>query len=179
MTGYTDPVRQFRLRDLGPSLSVFVRFRDRGEYTSQPFFAGIQEIIGEVLLHSYSELDQGSNKGVTVINVFMEHVQHCVGINSHRANIGYSNCMIQTPMPIWSESLYAESYETPVTYLTKFVLFPSMARLASCCAIRSHRIPCLTPAPGDSTIVLAFISTGGDVSHPDEISSTVGDASVG
>jgi hypothetical protein len=33
--------------------------------------------------------------------------------------------------------------------------------------------------PTDSTIVLAFIPTGGGLSHPDEISGTVGDASVG
>jgi hypothetical protein len=52
------------------------------------FFAGIQEAIGEVLLHSFSELDQGRNKGITDIAVFAEHVQHCVGINSHPANIG-------------------------------------------------------------------------------------------
>ena len=49
LTGYADHVRQFLLRDLGPSLSVFVRLRDRRECTSQPFLAGIQEIIGEVL----------------------------------------------------------------------------------------------------------------------------------
>jgi hypothetical protein len=69
--------------------------------------------------------------------------------------------------------------DAPVTDLTKFVLFRYMTGLASGHAIRSHRIRCLTPAPGDSTIVLAFIPTGGDVSYPDEISSTVGDPSVG
>jgi hypothetical protein len=53
-----------------------------------------------------------------------------------------------------------------------------MTILASARAIPDHRIRGVTPAPRDSTIELAFIPTGGDLSHPDEISSTVGDASV-
>ena len=98
-------------------------------------------------------------------------------------------------MPIWSESvspeeaptiqdlnhrLFALAVTTSLTPpLTRFALFPSMTILASGRAIRDQRICCLTPAPRDSAIVLAFIPTGGDLSHPDEISSTFGDASVG
>jgi hypothetical protein len=48
------------------------------------------------------------------------------------------------------------------------LLFRYLARLASGRAIRSHGIRCLTPAPGESTIVLALIPTGGGVSYPDE-----------
>jgi hypothetical protein len=98
-------------------------------------------------------------------------------------------------MPIWSESVFPEeaptiqdlhhrlsAFEVTTerdTPFTEFVLFLSVTILASARAIPDHRIRCVTPAPRDSTIVLAFIPTGGDLSHPDEISSTVGDASVG